>query len=142
MQHAVAIWAGNFDSEEELIAYTERTLDEEQGTLSSRFMEGAGLEGLDEDFIEKHYLHDAEERRAFTVYLKHGYAEGTEFAEQLPADLDSRLTAYNSVLLLYGNDSPFGSVNDMLLHEIRTDRLSASFPLRLIAHVSYETLHR
>jgi hypothetical protein len=142
MRHAVVIWAGTFNSEEELMAYTESIFDEETSRQSSDFMEGAGIEELDEDFIERHYISDAEERRHLVTYLRHEYAEDSAFAEHLPDDLESRLAEHNSVILLYGNDSPYGPVNEGLLQEGRSTNTAASFKMVLIADIQYESLVR
>ncbi|MFC3746096.1 immunity 22 family protein [Paenibacillus sp. GCM10012306] len=138
MRNAVAIWAGNFNSEEELMTYTEGSSGD--GVAGGSFMDEAGLEGLDQDFMERHYIGNGEERRSLVTYLRLEYTEYSEFAEQLPADLEARLVPYNSVVLLYGNDSPYGPVNEMLLESFSSKNTSASFPMILIARVEYETL--
>jgi hypothetical protein len=140
MRNAVAIWAGNFNSEEELMTYTEGPSDEMMS--GADFMDDAGMEGLDHDFMERHYVGSGEDRRSLVTYLRHEYIEDSEFAEQLPADLEVRLVSYNSVVLLYGNDSPYGPVNELLLETVSSRNFAASFPMILIAHVEYETLGR
>lgn len=114
MKHVVAIWAGQFSSEDEFIGSVEGTFDSEGDYKSSAFMEAAQLTELDEDFMESHYVQAAQELAEFIVYLRHEYSSDRAFGEQLPADLDQRLASYNSFVVLYGNDSSYGAVNEVL----------------------------
>ncbi|OBZ18561.1 hypothetical protein A8L34_03015 [Bacillus sp. FJAT-27264] len=140
MRNAIAIWAGNFNSEEELMSYTEGSSGD--GVTGGNFIDEAGIEGLDQDFMERHFVRSGEERRSLVTYLRHEYIEDSEFAEQLPADLEARLAPYNSMVLVYGNDSPYGPVNEILLDNVSSNNIAASFPMILIARVEYESLGR
>ncbi|GIN90050.1 hypothetical protein J22TS1_11010 [Siminovitchia terrae] len=48
------------------------------------------------------------------------------------------IRAYNSIILLYGNDSPYGAVNDELFQIVKAD-LPAGSTANLLAGVEYES---
>jgi Immunity protein 22 len=133
MKHIVTIWGANFASEAELHSYVEIEYDEDGDALLSGFMEKIGLSWVDEDFLEIHFINKMEDREEFIDYLHKHYSSHSQFVKQLPPSLNESIRAYNSIILLYGNDSPYGSINDELFQFTESDSSTG-----LIASISYE----
>lgn len=133
MKHIVTIWGANFSSEDELRTFVEIEYDEDGDALLTDFMEKVGLSWIDEDFLEIHFFNNEEERKEFIDYLHHHYLSHNQFMKQLPSTLNESIHPYNSIILLYGNDSPYGSINDELFQFTESDP-----SIGLIASISYE----
>ncbi|MFD0715613.1 immunity 22 family protein [Paenibacillus sp. GCM10027626] len=138
MKHIVRIWGANFSSEEELEAFVETVYDDDGGALPSAFLVSTGYSWIDEDFLEMHFFNNAEEHIAFIQYLRSEYSPHDSFVKQLPATIDESIRAYNSIILLYGNDSPYGAINDELFQIVEADLPTGSSTI-LLARVEYET---
>ncbi|UVI27744.1 immunity 22 family protein [Paenibacillus spongiae] len=140
MKNIVMIWGANFASEEELYAYVESRYDDDGDVLPSGFMASIGGSWIDDDFLEAHFLVDDVERGEFTVYLHEEYSPHELFAEQLPNAFEASIRAYNSIILLYGNDSPYGAVNEVLFAIEAVGREGSAAVL--LASIEYETEDR
>ncbi|AJS58627.1 immunity 22 family protein [Paenibacillus sp. IHBB 10380] len=138
MKHIVTIWGANFSSEEELEAFVETVYDDDGDALPSAFLASIGCSWIDGDFLEIHFFNNEEERMAFIEYLRLEYSPHEPFVEQLPATIDETIRAYNSIILLYGNDSPYGVINDEMfqIDEVGLPTGSSTF---LLASVKYES---
>lgn len=142
MRHVVTIWGTNLQTEEELQEFIEPIFDENGDVTPSSFHTATGLDWIDEDFFEVHLLGDAEVRNEFWAYLKEEYApEAEAFSLQLSDDLKARLEAYPSVILLYGNESPYGNINEQLF-QLKEKGSEQGSPVVLLAQVIYETDER
>ncbi|MFB0843561.1 immunity 22 family protein [Paenibacillus oleatilyticus] len=143
MKHVVAVWGANCRSEEELAAFVEPGYTEDGEAIPSEFMSGAGLPWIDEDFMEIHLLPDEDSREAFVQYLKQDYASDPgRFAPQVPDSLGESIAPYSSVIVLYGNDSRYGSVNEVLFSLAESGSEVGQQPVALIAKTVYETEER
>ncbi|UQZ81139.1 hypothetical protein SK3146_00295 [Paenibacillus konkukensis] len=138
MKHIVTIWGTPASSEKELNAFTETVYDDDGEALLSPFLNGIGCSWIDEDFMERHYFGDEEERTAFIEYLRSDYAPHEAFAERLPEAIGEAIRAYPSVIILYGNDSPYGAINESLL-AIAEAGPPAGSAAALLAIVEYES---
>jgi hypothetical protein len=130
----------NYDSEEELKAFVEISYDEEDEAQAqpSEFMTSIGTSRLDNDFMETHFINDEESHQSFTNYLCYEYCSNESFPKQLPQNLGEYINKYNSIILLYGNDSPYGSVNEFLfLIEAPATPIESS--AALLACIVYQT---
>lgn len=107
MKHIVTIWGTNFLSKEELAVFFAAGYDKAGNAQPSAFPASIGVPSIEEDFLETHYLGSEEERAAFVQYIRQDYSPHGRLAEQLPATFDEWIRDYNSILLLYGNDSPY-----------------------------------
>lgn len=139
MKHIVMIWGAHFSSEKELIAFVEPAWDEDGEAQPSAFVRSIGVMSVDEDFLEAHYLGSDREREEFAGYVKEEYAPHKPFAERLPASFEADLRDCNSIILVYGNDSPYGPVNDALFQYAGSNRSAHGSQLTLVASVEYET---
>ncbi|MFX3632384.1 MAG: immunity 22 family protein [Candidatus Pristimantibacillus sp.] len=137
MKHIVMIWGANFSSEEELEAFVEMVDDDEGEVLPSAFLASIGCPRIDEDFQEMHFFNNEDDRMEFIQYLRLEYSEHESFVEQLPATIDETIRAYNSIILLYGNDSPYGAINDELFQIVEAGLPTGSF-VDLLASVEYK----
>ncbi|WP_010268816.1 immunity 22 family protein [Paenibacillus senegalensis] len=136
MRHIITIWGANFSSEEELVAYVESAYDDDgEEVLPSAFLESIGHSSIDRDFLELHFLSNEEEHTAFIQYLKSEYSSHDSFVNLLPPTMDESIRSYNSILLLSGNDSPYGAVNEELFHIVKAD-LPVDAPA-LLASIEY-----
>ncbi|MGG3805049.1 hypothetical protein [Metabacillus fastidiosus] len=72
-------------------------------------------------------------------YLNNDYSDDNEFTEQLPASLLQDISPYNSIILLYGNKSIYGSINEELFRMKKNLSLESYSDVRLVASVVYET---
>ncbi|XOK62277.1 immunity 22 family protein [Paenibacillus elgii] len=143
MKHVVAIWGVNCRSEEELAAFVELEYTEDGDVTPSEFMSSTGLSWIDEDFMEVHLLPDEESREALMQYLKQDYASDPgRFAPQVPDSLGESIAPYSSVIVLYGNDSRYGSVNEVLFSLAESGSEVRQQPVALIAKIVYETEER
>ncbi|WP_028551631.1 immunity 22 family protein [Paenibacillus sp. UNC451MF] len=138
MKHIVTIWGANFSSEEELEAFVETDYDDDGDALPSAFLAGIGCSWIDEDFQELHYFNNEDERKAFIEYLRLEYSPHEPFAEQLPAKIAETIQAYNSIILLYGNNSPYGAINDELFQIVEAGLPTGSLVV-LLTSVGYES---
>ncbi|MFD0589318.1 immunity 22 family protein [Paenibacillus sp. GCM10027627] len=138
MKHIVKIWGANFSSEEELHAYVEAVYDNDGEAQPSAFLAELGYRYIDKDFLEAHFFNNEEERIAFIQYLKIDYSPHGSFGKQLPAAIDEYMRAYHSIILLYGNDSLYGAINDELFQSDQSDSLPSSL-ICLIASIEYES---
>ncbi len=75
---------------------------------------------------------------AFIAYLRLEYSPHELFVKQLPATIDETIQAFNSIILVYGNDSPYGAINDTLF-QIVDASLSTGSSAVLLTSVEYET---
>lgn len=143
MKHVVAMWGTNCRSEEELAAFARPGYTEDGDAIPSEFMSSTGLSWIDEDFMEVHLLPDEESREAFVQYLKQDYASDPDrFAPQVPDSLGESIAPYPSVIVLYGNDSRYGSVNEVLFSLAESGSEVGQQPVPLIAKIVYETEER
>ncbi|OPH56976.1 hypothetical protein BC351_26570 [Paenibacillus ferrarius] len=142
MKNVVAIWAANYESEEDLKSFVEISYDEDEEAQAqaqaSGFMRSIGISGIDNDFMETHFINDDESRQSFSNYLYNEYCSNQSFSEQLPSNLGEYINRYNSFILLYANDSPYGSVNEFLLLMEAPVTPSGSSPV-LLAYLIYHT---
>ncbi|GED70945.1 hypothetical protein BRE01_46470 [Brevibacillus reuszeri] len=142
MRHVVTIWGTNLQTEEELQNFIEPIFDEDGDVTPSGFHTATGLEWIDEDFFEVHFLGNVKERTEFWAYLKEEYApEAGAFSQQLSDELVSSLVDYPSVILLYGNESRYGSINEKLF-ALQKNLPDDGSPIVLLAKVVYETKER
>ncbi|GGG01715.1 hypothetical protein GCM10010912_53210 [Paenibacillus albidus] len=139
MKHAVAIWTGDCESAEALDEYTNGTYDEEGEYVRSDFMKDTGIEWLDMDFMEIHYIQDEQGLKELLEYLRHDYSQDEAFRNQLPPEMDQALAAGNAVILLYGNDSLYGPVNEFLLRSTDADFSGEAAAFTIQTLVRYET---
>ncbi|MGG3926409.1 immunity 22 family protein [Metabacillus fastidiosus] len=137
MEHIVTIWGCNFKNEEELESYVEAYKDGENA--ASEFANDIGLMWLDEDFMEIAFLASDKEQAEIIDYLNNDYSDDNEFTEQLPASLLQDISSYNSIILLYGNKSIYGSINEELFRMEKNLSLESCSDVRLVAGVVYET---
>ncbi|MED4534316.1 immunity 22 family protein [Metabacillus fastidiosus] len=137
MEHIVTIWGCNFKNEEELESYVEAYKDGENA--ASEFANDIGLMWLDEDFMEIAFLASDKEQAEIIDYLNNDYSDDNEFTEQLPASLLQDISPYNSIILLYGNKSIYGSINEELFRMEKNLSLESCSDVRLVAGVVYET---
>lgn len=143
MKHVVAIWGVNCRSEEELAAFVEPDYTEDGEAIPSEFMRSTGLSWIDEDFMEMHLLPDEESREAYVQYLKLDYAsDPDQLAPQVPDSLRESMAPYPSVIVLYGNDSRYGSINEALFSLKETGSGDRRQSVPLIAKIVYETEER
>ncbi|WP_025847957.1 immunity 22 family protein [Paenibacillus ehimensis] len=143
MKHVVAIWGANCRSEEELAAFVESGYTEDGDAIPSEFVSSTGLSWIDEDFMEIHWLPDEESCEAFVQYLKLDYAsDPDQFAPQVPDSLRESMAPYPSVIMLYGNDSRYGSVNEALFSLAESGSGAGQPSVPLIAKIVYETEER
>lgn len=143
MKHVVAMWGANCRSEEELAAFVEQGYTEDGDAIPSEFMVSTGLSWIDEDFMEIHLLPDEESRKAFVQYLKLDYVSDSErFAPQVSDSLGESMAPYPSVIVLYGNDSRYGSVNEALFSLGESGSGAGQQPVPPIAKIVYETDER
>ncbi|ALS26322.1 immunity 22 family protein [Paenibacillus cisolokensis] len=138
MKHVVTVWGANFRTEEELRAFVEPVSHDDGETLPSEFMTRSGIGWFDADFMETHFINSDEERRMFIAYMHRDYSPHEQFAEHLPATLYASIGLYNSIILLYGNDSPSGAVNEQLFRIARSGAAPGSSAI-LVAGIEYET---
>ncbi|MFF2889322.1 immunity 22 family protein [Paenibacillus sp. NPDC057967] len=138
MQHIVTVWGARFSSEDELAAFVETLYDEDGEAQPSVFLDNIGCSWLDDDFLELHFLSDAEERAAFVSYLRSEYAPHDAFADQLPATIGEALEGYNSIILVSGSNSSYGAINEELFQIAKTGAQPGS-PAVLLAAVEYES---
>ncbi|GAA3413277.1 immunity 22 family protein [Paenibacillus hodogayensis] len=138
MKHIVMIWGANISSSEELEAFVESVYDDDGDALPSAFLASIGRSWIDGDFLELHVVGNEEERIAFIEYLRLEYSPHEPFVEQLPAALDETVQAYNAVILLYGNDSPYGAVNEEMF-QWAEEGFPAASSVVLLASVQYES---
>ncbi|WP_314589064.1 immunity 22 family protein [Paenibacillus terrigena] len=138
MKHIVTIWGANFSSEEELEAYIKTEYDDDGDAIPSAFLASIRCSWIDEDFLEMHFFNDEEDRMAFIAYLRLEYSSHEPFVEQLPAMIAESIRAYNGIILLYGNDSPYGATNDELF-QIDEAGLPVDSSAVLLASVEYES---
>ncbi|GMX61879.1 hypothetical protein Elgi_16830 [Paenibacillus elgii] len=142
MKHVVAIWGVNCRSEEEFAAFVRLEYTEDGEAIPSEFMSSTGLSWIDEDFMEIH-LPDEESREVFVRYLKQDYASDPDrFAPQVPDSLGESIAPYPSVIVLYGNDSRYGSINEVLFSLAESGSEVGQQPVPLIAKIVYETEER
>ncbi|WP_289135507.1 immunity 22 family protein [uncultured Brevibacillus sp.] len=142
MRHVVTIWGANLQTEEELREFIEPIFDENGDVTPSSFLTATGLNWIDEDFFEVHLLKEPEVRSEFWTYLKEEYApEGEAFSLQLSDDLKAKLEAYPAVILLYGNESPYGNINEQLF-QLTEKGAEQGSPVVLLAKIRYETSER
>ncbi|REK71933.1 immunity 22 family protein [Paenibacillus paeoniae] len=137
MRHIVTVWGAHFSSEDELAAFVETLYDEDGDALLSDFEDSIGSDGIDEDFMEIHHLNDEEEQLAFIQYLKSEYVPDDSFVNGLPATINESIKPYNSIILVSGSDSPYGSINEELFQFDKADVESDS-PVVLLTSVEYE----
>lgn len=137
MKHIVTLWGANFSSAEELETFVETVDDDAGEALPSAFLASIGCSWIDEDFQELHFFNNEEERTAFIEYLRLEYSPHEPFVEQLPATIDETIRAYNSIILLYGNDSPYGAINDEMFQIVEAGLPIVSL-VDLLARVEYE----
>ncbi|MNW23328.1 hypothetical protein D3C74_00260 [compost metagenome] len=126
MQHIVTIWAGNFATDEEFMSYIAIVRDTNDERHASLFEQQSGLSDLDEDFMEAHYIRGPKERQEFIDYMRNDYSPHHAFTEHLPEGLEVLLAPYNSLILIYGNDSPHGAINECLLNLVEDPSSCAS----------------
>ncbi|WP_152393230.1 immunity 22 family protein [Paenibacillus guangzhouensis] len=136
MQHLVTIWGANLNSEEELEAFVGTVYDDDGDAQPSAFLASTGCSSIDEDFLEIHFVQHEEDRLAFVSYLRQDYSADESFYEHLPTSIGETLRAYNSIILVYSNDSPYGSMNEELFQITALPEDGAAI---LLASVVYET---
>lgn len=142
MKHVVTVWGTTLHSDEELQEFLEPLYDEDGDVGPSCFLTATGLNEVDEDFFEAHLLGSEEEKGSFLTYLIEEYAPEREaFKRHLPEDLAAKLTEYSSVILLYGNESGYGSINEQLFQLHEQEKVSDS-PVVLLSKIVYETADR
>ncbi|MGG3891267.1 immunity 22 family protein [Metabacillus fastidiosus] len=137
MEHIITIWGCNFKNEEELESYVEADKDGENA--ASEFANDIGLMWIDEDFMEIAFLASDKEQAEIIDYLNNDYSSDNEFTEQLPVSLLQGIRPYNSLILLYGNKSIYGSINEELFRMEKNLSLESCSDVRLVASVVYET---
>ncbi len=138
MKHIVTIWGANFSTEEELEAFTETLYDDEGDARPSAFLISIGCSWIDEDFQELHFFRAEEDRKSFINYLRLEYSQHQAFVEQLPAAIDEAIQAYNAIILQYGNQSPYGTINEELFRINKAGLQAVASPV-LLACVEYES---
>lgn len=142
VKHVVTVWGTTLQSDEELQEFLEPLYDENGDVGPSGFLAATGLNWVDEDFFEAHVLGSEEEKMAFPTYLKEEYAPEPEvFERHLPENLTSKMSAYPSVILLYGNESGYGSINEQLF-QLHEQEKSGDSPIVLLSKIVYETADR
>ncbi|WP_216651807.1 hypothetical protein [Paenibacillus sp. NEAU-GSW1] len=99
--------------------------------LKSRF------DRFDEDFMEIHEICHEEERKSFIEYLQTEYSQDDPFAEQLPLNLEQLIHPYQSIVVLYGNDSSYGAINFELFEMSQSD-IPFEAKAALLASIVYE----
>lgn len=115
MKQIVTVWGANFAGEDELGGFVQTGWDDDGEAVPSLFMRTIGTSRIDEDFMEVHYVGREYSLEAFADYLRSEYrSDDMSFAERLPANLEETLGNYNSFIVVYGNDSGYGAVNDEL----------------------------
>ncbi|GFZ92879.1 hypothetical protein GCM10008018_44140 [Paenibacillus marchantiophytorum] len=114
MKNVLTILAANFDSEEQLKEFVEIIYNEDGDARPSGIMTSIGTTRLDYDFVETHFFNDVESRQSFWDYLCYEYCSNESFSKQIPPTLNECINQFNSIILLYGNDSLYGSVNKFL----------------------------
>ncbi|HBZ80239.1 MULTISPECIES: immunity 22 family protein [Brevibacillus] len=138
MKHVVVVWGTDLQTEDELQAFLEPVYTEDGDMYPSEFMKATGLTWIDEDFFEVHALGKAEERANFLEYLRQEcVSAGASSAEKLPASLSDELADYPTVLLLYGQQTTYGTVNEELF-SLSGERHVASTQVKLLAKIEYE----
>ena len=136
MKHIVTIWGANLDSEQKLEAFVETEYDDDGDARPSAFLASTGCSSIDEDFLEIHFVQNDEDRLDFLSYLRLDYSADESFADHLPTSIGDTFRAYNSIILVYGNDSPYGPINEELFQDTA---LPAEGAAVLLARVVYET---
>jgi hypothetical protein len=122
---------------QELDDFVQPIWDENGDAWPSAFLTSIGVSSVDDDFLEVHFLPDDEAHAAFADYLRREYSPDESFAEHLPPKIDEKIRACNSIILLYGNVSPYGAVNDVLF-SIATPGHPSSTTVQLLESVMYE----
>lgn len=138
MKHIVVVWGTDLHTEDELQAFLEPVYTEDGDMYPSEFMKATGLTWVDEDFFEVHAVAKAEERADFLEYLRQEcVSDGEIFAEKLPTAFSEELTGYPTVLLLYGQQTAYGTVNEELF-SLAGEPEAERARVKLLAKIEYE----
>lgn len=141
MKHIVMLWGADFSSIEQLESYVLPEYDEDGEAIPSPFITALGISSIDPDFAELHVLGTEEEHSEFVDYLRQEYSPYETFAELLPKGLEKRIRLYHSMIVLYGNDSRYGTVNEELF-QLASSGLPENSAGNLVASITYETEER
>lgn len=138
MKHVVAIWGTTLQTDEELQPFLQPEYTEDGDVIPSGFMAAAGLDWVDEDFFEVHAVAQVEERAAFLAYLQREcVSAGESFAEKIPPNLSGEIARFPTVILLYGQVTNYGTVNEALFALTGEQHVGDGL-VELLATIEYE----
>ncbi|NRS48302.1 immunity 22 family protein [Brevibacillus sp. HB2.2] len=142
MRNVVTVWGTTLQSADELADFLTPVYDEDGDVIPSGFLTASGLEWIDEDFFEVHEVQDAEARADFFMYLENEYAmNATLDRKEWPQKLTEEIGKYPHVILLYGNESRYGPINEKLF-DLTEGGQEKDSPLVLLAKLVFETEER
>ncbi|MFS0554489.1 immunity 22 family protein [Brevibacillus sp. 179-C9.3 HS] len=142
MRHVVTVWGTTLQSPDELADFLTPVYDEDGDVIPSGFLTASGLEWVDEDFFEVHEVQDAEAREYFFAYLENEYATDAKLDRtEWPIQLTEGISKYPHVILLYGNESRYGSINEKLF-ELTEDGQEKDSTVVMLAKLVFETEDR
>lgn len=142
MKHVVTIWGTTLQSADELADFLTPVYDEDGEVIPSGFLTASGLDWVDEDYFEVHDVHHAEDREYFFSYLENEYNANAKLdRKHWPAKLTEQIAQFPHVILLYGNESRYGTINQGLFALTEEGHKNNS-PVVLLAKLVFETDER